>query len=49
VDRLTRKLEQQKATLSDLCQLYRASCRLPLIEAALRNYAGDQAELLVEK
>ena len=49
VERLTRKLERRRASLADLCQLYRASSRLPLIEAALRDHAGPHAPLLVSR
>ncbi|KAK9842053.1 hypothetical protein WJX81_006373 [Elliptochloris bilobata] len=49
VERLTRKLERRRASLADLCQLYRASSRLPLIEAALRDHAGPHAPLLVKR
>lgn len=49
IERLTRKLERRAATLQDLCQLYRASSRLPLIEAALRAHTGPHAEALVER
>lgn len=48
VDRLTRKLERRKATLADLCQLYRASARLPAIEAALRGHDGPTSEVVVD-
>ena len=46
MERLTRKLEKGKAGLADLCQLYRASSKLPIIEAGLREHAGPHAELL---
>ncbi|KAK2079314.1 hypothetical protein QBZ16_003005 [Prototheca wickerhamii] len=46
---LGRKLERQRATLSDLCQMYRASSRLPLICQALRAHEGPHAELLVNR
>lgn len=46
VERLARKLDRQKATLADLCQLYRASSRLPLIQGALEGHAGEHSELL---
>jgi hypothetical protein len=36
IERLTRKLEAQRSSLSDLCQLYRASSVLPRLEEALR-------------
>ena len=46
VERLTRKLERRKASLSDLCQLYRASSKLPLIQNALLDHPGPHAHLL---
>ena len=46
VERLTRKLERRKCSLSDLCQLYRASSKLPLIQAALLDHPGPHSELL---
>ena len=46
VERLTRKLERRKTTLADLCQLYRASSKLPMIEQALLSYEGPYADLL---
>ena len=46
VERLTRKLERRKTSLSDLCQLYRASSKLPMIQAALLDHPGPHAELL---
>ena len=46
VERLTRKLERRKASLSDLCQLYRASSKLPLIQNALLDHPGHHADLL---
>jgi hypothetical protein len=36
IERLNRKLEAQRASLADLCQLYRASSVLPRLEEALR-------------
>jgi hypothetical protein len=36
IERLARKLEAQRASLADLCQLYRASSVLPRLEEALR-------------
>lgn len=36
IERLTRKLEAQRCSLADLCQLYRASSVLPRLEEALR-------------
>ena len=49
IERLTRKLEKEKTTLSDLCQLYRASSRLTLIEEALRKYQGPGLEYLLSR
>jgi len=49
VERLTRKLARRRTSLADLCQLYRASSRLPHIEAALRDHAGPHAALLVAR
>lgn len=49
IDRLARKLERRAATLQDLCQLYRASSRLPLIEAALRAHQGPHAASLAAR
>lgn len=46
VERLTRKLERRKASLSDLCQLYRASSKLPMIQNALLDHPGPHAALL---
>ncbi|KAL6763329.1 DNA mismatch repair protein [Haematococcus lacustris] len=47
VERLVRKLDGRKScTLADLCGLYRASARLPLIEQALRDHAGPAAATL---
>jgi len=46
LDRLVRKLERGRATLADLCQLYRASSRLPVIAGALRNHSGAHADEL---
>lgn len=47
VERLARKLERRKATLMDLCMLYRASGRLPLIEDSLRGHPGRHAARLL--
>ena len=49
MERLTRKLERRRASLADLCQLYRASSRLPLIEEALREHQGPHAALLTSR
>jgi len=46
VDRLVRKLEARRVSLADLCQLYRASAKLPLIEDAFRCHQGEHAGLL---
>ncbi|KAJ9510060.1 hypothetical protein QJQ45_011708 [Haematococcus lacustris] len=47
VERLVRKLDGRKScSLADLCGLYRASARLPLIEQALRDHAGPAAATL---
>lgn len=51
IERLTRKLEARRASLADLCQLYRASSVLPRLEEALRchevegglSWGGGQA------
>lgn len=49
VERLTRKLEKQTATLQDLCQLYRVSSRLPLIESVLKSHEGPYISRLEAK
>lgn len=49
IERLTRKLERRKATLADLCQLYRASSRIPLMVAVLQDNMGPHAELLMTR
>lgn len=49
LEALSRKLERGRASLSDLCQMYRASSRLPMIEAALRAHEGEHHALLVER
>ncbi len=46
VEMLTRKLEKGKAGLADLCQLYRASSKLPAIAGTLTNHDGPHAQLL---
>ena len=46
VERLARKLDRRKASLADLCQLYRASSRLPMLVEAFRDYEGPHAEIL---
>lgn len=38
IERLNRRLEAQRCSLADLCQLYRASSVLPRLEEALRCY-----------
>jgi DNA mismatch repair protein MSH2 len=42
VDALARKLEARRATLAELCQLYRASSTLPRLEQAVREYCEQQ-------
>jgi DNA mismatch repair protein MSH2 len=42
IERLARKLEAQRASLADLCQLYRASSVLPRLEEALRCHEVRQ-------
>ncbi|KAG1666042.1 hypothetical protein FOA52_006916 [Chlamydomonas sp. UWO 241] len=49
VERLSRRLEAQKLGLPELCQLYRASAVLPLIEDALRQHTGPHADKLVAR
>lgn len=49
VERLARKLERKKASLQDLCMIYRASGRLPLIEDAVRAHQGPHAATLVAR
>ena len=49
VERLSRKLERKRTSLADLCQLYRASSKLPQICAALAGHDGPHAELLRTK
>ena len=49
VERLTRKLERKRTTLADLCQLYRASSKLPAMDAALRDHGGPHAQLLIDR
>ena len=49
VERLARKLERRKASLADLCQLYRASSRLPMLVEAFTDYEGPHAELLTTR
>ena len=46
VERLARKLERRKASLADLCQLYRASSRLPMMIEAFRDHEGPHADIL---
>lgn len=43
IERLNRKLEAQRSSLSDLCQLYRASSVLPRLEEALRCHEVGEA------
>ena len=54
VERLVRRLDSRRGLgntigLGDLCQLYRASARLPLIEDALRQHDGPHKQLLEER
>ncbi|WIA29725.1 hypothetical protein OEZ86_012205 [Tetradesmus obliquus] len=49
IERLSRKLEARRASLADLCQLYRASSVLPRLEEALRCHEGPAAELLISR
>lgn len=46
---LNRKLERGRASLSDLCQMYRASSRLPMVEQALRAHKGPHAAVLRDR
>ena len=46
IDKLVRKLEKKKITLYDLCNLYRASGRLPLIGDALKGYKGKHSDVI---
>jgi len=46
---LTRKLEKGKAGLADLCQLYRASSKLPAIAGTLTNHEGIHSQLLASR
>jgi hypothetical protein len=49
VERLARKLDGRRGvTLADLCGLYRASARLPLIEDSIRAYEGPHADVLID-
>lgn len=48
IERLTRKLEARRASLADLCQLYRASSVLPRLEEALRCHevgGGEEVQV----
>jgi len=49
VEMLTRKLEKGKAGLADLCQLYRASSKLPAIAGTLTNHEGIHSQLLASR
>ena len=40
IERVTRKLERRRASLTDLCRLYQASAALPYIAEALERLAG---------
>ncbi|PSC71954.1 DNA mismatch repair MSH2 [Micractinium conductrix] len=44
--KLCTKLEKEKISLQELCQLYRASVKLPQIEAAVVEHAGPHAALM---
>lgn len=46
IERLTRKLDLQRATLADLCALYRASGKLEGLVLALQAHEGAHAPLL---
>ncbi|GAX83908.1 hypothetical protein CEUSTIGMA_g11332.t1 [Chlamydomonas eustigma] len=46
IERLVRRLEMRKLGLPELCQLYRASAILPLVEDVLRCHSGPHASLL---
>lgn len=46
VERLTRKLDTRRATLADLCALFRASGKLEGLIIALRGYEGPHTTLL---
>jgi hypothetical protein len=49
LDKLCRKLEAEKISLQELCQLYRASSKLPLLEEAVRAHEGPHAPLLADR
>eukprot|EP00798_Chlamydomonas_sp_ICE-L_P022048 gene22048-29112_t len=49
VERMARKLETKKATLQDLCQLYRASAKLKLVEDCFRCHEGPGAAMLCSR
>ncbi|KAI3431433.1 hypothetical protein D9Q98_004485 [Chlorella vulgaris] len=49
LDKLCRKLEAQKVTLQELCQLYRVSVKIPQLEDALRAHEGHHAQLLADR
>ena len=49
VERLARRLEARRLGLPELCQLYRASAVLPMIEDAVRCHQGPHAQLLVNR
>lgn len=46
IERLGRKLEKKTASLQDLCQLYRVSSRLPLIEQVVSSHDGKHKDAL---
>ena len=49
MERLARKLDRRKASLADLCQLYRASSRIPMLVEAFRDYEGPHTEILTTR
>jgi DNA mismatch repair ATPase MutS len=49
LDKLTRKLEGGKTSLQELCQMYRASAKLPQLEEAVRAHEGAHSHLLATK
>lgn len=49
VERLTRKLDLQRATLADLCALFRASGKLEALVLALQAHEGAHAPLLCSR
>lgn len=49
LDRLCGKLEKQKVSLQELCQLYRASAKLPQLAEAVQAHEGAHAAQLVDR